>query len=67
MGVATSGLEALSAFLEAPRGLDLDAEPELGGNVLAWSCARLTWAYELEREQDDMTLAGLAAKYERRG
>ncbi len=50
------GLEALSTFLRAPRQLDMAAEPELGEDVLAWACARLTWAYEAERVGDGQVL-----------
>jgi HEAT repeat protein len=64
-GVAAPELGALHAFLKSPRYLDLDAEPDLGEAVLAWSCARLTWAYEIEREEDGQVLGEVAGLVER--
>jgi glycosyltransferase involved in cell wall biosynthesis/HEAT repeat protein len=46
----------LSTFLSAPRHLDMATEPELGEDVLAWACARLTWAYEIGRVGDGQIL-----------
>ncbi|AUX39850.1 uncharacterized protein SOCE26_012450 [Sorangium cellulosum] len=60
-GVAVPELGALDAFLKSPRRLDLDAEPELGEDVLAWSCARLGWSYEIAREKDGQILGELAS------
>ena len=54
------GLDALRAFVQAPRHLDLDAETELGEQVLAWACARLGWAYELDREREGQVLGEVA-------
>jgi HEAT repeat protein len=64
-GVAAPELGALHAFLKSPRCLDLDAEPDLGEDVLAWLCARLTWAYEIEREEDGQVLGEVAGLVER--
>jgi HEAT repeat protein len=64
-GVVAPELTALHAFLKCPRRLDLDAEPGLGEEVLAWSCARLTWAYELERDEDGQVLGEVAGSVER--
>ena len=50
------GLEALINFLKLPRRLDMDAELELGEDVLAWLCARLTWAYEVGYTADGQIL-----------
>lgn len=58
--VVDPDLEALQAFLKAPRRVDLDAEPNLGEDVLAWCCARLTWASEIGREEEGQILGEVA-------
>lgn len=43
----------------------MDAEPDLGEEVLAWSCARLTWAYEIERGHEGQVLGEVESSIER--
>lgn len=64
-GTAALALDPLQAFLKAPRRLDLDKEPELGEDVLAWACARLAWAYEIERPEDGQVLGEVATPMDR--
>ncbi|WP_437962294.1 FAD-dependent oxidoreductase (plasmid) [Sorangium sp. So ce119] len=64
-GVTAPRLGPLQAFLKTPRCLDLDAESDLGEDVLAWACARLTWACELGREEGGQILGEIASPVER--
>lgn len=71
LGIFSGGVSvkvsALHAFLAEPRRVDLDSESELGEQVLAWACARMGWAHELERLQEGQLLGEVSTPLVRLG
>lgn len=59
-GAPNPALDRLRSFVRAPHRFDLDADLEFAEDLLAWLCARLCWAYEIDRERDGQVLGELA-------